>query len=77
MAEIRQTRYVCDSCGRDVERKKDLRRFAFQPAGDWSHVVTFDACDTCEAELLVAMERYVPDRAREDLAAQARKPAKA
>lgn len=78
MAQIRETRYICDSCGKQVEKRRDLRKFDLiqhDAAGRWDTSTHTDLCEACESEFLEVAARYFPDNAEEDFAAMHREPA--
>lgn len=56
MARVTTTVYVCDGCGVEVAKKKELRKFVLQHRGhrDWEEA-TSDLCDDCESKLILAV----------------------
>ena len=68
MAQVRETRYLCDSCGKQVEAKRDLRRFdihGHERSGRWRDSLITDLCDPCEEEFLKVITRFVPAEVRD------------
>lgn len=63
MSQKRVTYYECDKCGKDVGRKRDLRRFVVHvsTSGRSNGMVSFDLCQPCEAGFVAALAEYVPD----------------
>lgn len=72
MAQIRQTRYVCDACGAEVERKRDLVRFYVRRSNDWQNDASFDLCEKCEGAFLADLTKFVEGES-EAISALARK----
>lgn len=62
MAQVRETRYLCDSCGKQVTRK-ELRTFQVVPkvggGFNYSLSVKTDLCDECEANFVTMLADYV------------------
>jgi ribosomal protein S26 len=56
--QIRTTRYVCDSCGNDVPKKAELRRFSIRQS--WDTEVHTDLCAECESKFVQAVEKILP-----------------
>lgn len=77
MAQIRETRYLCDACGKQVEKRRDLRKFQIvqhDAAGRWDASAHTDLCDACEEEFLGVVVRYFPDDSEGDFDSMRRAP---
>ena len=75
MAQIRETRYVCDSCGQQVEKKGDLRKFVVvqhDRAGRWDEDTSTDLCSVCENEFLKLVRPFFADASMATIDAMAR-----
>lgn len=60
MSQRRFTQYICDHCGKEQEKKRDLRRLSVHDS-PWKEQVSFDVCDACEGLFLAALAPYLPD----------------
>lgn len=61
MAQIRKTTYICDSCEKEVEKKKDLRKFSViehAPGGGWKASPATDLCESCEPNFISAVTPF-------------------
>ena len=61
MAQIRKTTYICDSCDKEVPKKKDLRKFSVHehaPGGGWRGAAATDLCEECEPKFTAAVEEF-------------------
>jgi uncharacterized protein YlaI len=65
MAQIRKTTYLCDSCGKEVEKKGDLRTLQVVPQTgsgyDYNRAVRTDLCEKCEDEFVISLGPYVKE----------------
>ena len=57
MARVTTTKYVCDSCETEVERKRDLSHFIVVNHGrggrdSWSGTTKMELCDGCVSTLV-------------------------
>ncbi len=52
MARKTTTVHSCDRCGKKVDRPRDLRRFDLVVTKPFRESISFEVCDTCEAEFL-------------------------
>ena len=72
MARVTTTRYVCDSCEKEVERPRDLHHFCLEYEGragrSWSGQTKAQLCEACtETFLTLVDEAYgfdLPDGMR-------------
>ena len=75
MAQIRKTTYLCDSCGKEVPRKKDLRKFSVHehaPGGGWRGSAATDLCGECEQKFAAAVETFFDEEGANALKAMVR-----
>lgn len=75
MAQIRKTTYICDSCGKEVEKKKDLAKFSIQehaPGGGWRGSAATDLCTDCETKFLGSVTTFFDGEHEQALLAMGR-----
>ena len=58
MSQRRVTTWECDRCNKQVERKRDLRRF--QVTNQVYERVAFDLCEPCETPLIEFLSGCMP-----------------
>jgi hypothetical protein len=67
--------YICDSCGADMERQKDLQRFVVALVGSGMRQTSnahADFCAECEARFLATVEPFFPAESLPKLHAMSR-----
>ena len=65
MAQVRETRYLCDSCGAQVEKPRELHTFQLVPKEgsgyDYNQAVRTELCAECQPRFIEAVVNFFPD----------------